>query len=251
MSGTLVFQSHSKAALSTWHTACLRSVRAWANKWGHEYRFLDDSLFDPLPDWFLERCVRGSLPATDFARLLWCKWFLDNGWDHVIWLDADILILAPEIFSIEDEGSHILCRELWIWVDRAELKGHWRVNNCVMGFSRGNDFLSEYMARCEELIRANAGAIDRLALGPSLLTQIAGERPLRALSTVATLSPTMLLAIRQRNQAVLRAFKREWRAPVHAVHLCGSLVGRGGSPCLSADDDLTEVVALLDKQRSL
>ena len=251
MARTLVFQSHSTEALSSWHGPCLQSVRAWAHISGHEYKFLDNSLFDPLPDWFTQRCARGSLPATDFARLLWCEHFLKDGWDHVIWLDADILILAPEEFAVVDEGSHILCRELWMWADRGGLKGRWKVNNCVMGFSRGDDFLSLYKDRCETLIRDTSGPIDRLALGPMLLTRMAGERPLRTLSSVVTLSPAMLLAVRQRDQPVLQAFKRQWRAPVHAVHLCGSLLGRGGSPRLSADEEYAEAVAWLSKNRTL
>ena len=48
---TLVIQSHRMPLPAPWMQRCLDSVRTWAEARGFDYRFLDDELFDLVPDW--------------------------------------------------------------------------------------------------------------------------------------------------------------------------------------------------------
>lgn len=248
---TLVLQSYRTTAVPDWIGECLASVRGWAHGSGYSYRVLGDELFEPLPAQLTMLGPPPALPATDLARLLWCRRLLEEGWRRVIWLDADIFVIDPDAFRIGAEDEYRLCRELWTWSEDGLLHGRWAVSNCAMTFTHGQPFLARYIALCEEEARAAAQPLHRLALGPTLLTRIDREAPLPQIRTVATLSPLLIEAIRRGADALLNAFLVEWQAPVHAVHLCRSLGAEGAGPRLNPDASVADAIALLRRSLGL
>src|SRR3712207_5158733 len=125
---TLVFQSYRTDAVPLWLERCLASVRHWSELQGFGYRLLGDELFDILPAGVDLRSAPQGLAATDLARLLWCRRFLDEGFARVVWADADILVLSAGAFTLPD-APYLLCRELWTGLEEGKVAYVWAVNN--------------------------------------------------------------------------------------------------------------------------
>ena len=190
---------------------------------------LGDELFDILPAHLSLQDAPQGLAATDLARLLWCRHFLNEGYERVVWADADILVLYPALFEIPDL-PYALCRELWTGTEGENVvRSAWAVNNCFMLFARGNPFLDQYIAASIEAGSGRSEELARAALGPNLLGRINEQQPLPQIITVPTLSPLMIWAVYNRHEELLRVFRDQWQAPMHAAHLCRSLGSEGGA----------------------
>jgi hypothetical protein len=248
-SKTLLFQSYRPGAVPAWLARCLDSVRDWAGRKSYDYRFLGEELFDPLPPQLDLRAAPQGLAATDLARLLWCRRFLDEGFDRVIWADADILVLSPGNFDIP-AAPYLLCREVWTGLEDGKVSYVRAVNNCLMSFTRGNAFLDRYIAACEEAVSGKAEDLQRAALGPTLLGRMSRGGELPQIATVPTLSPLMIWGVHTRHDQLLAAFRELWDAPIHAVHLCRSL-GQEGDAGFIKPEWHEEVVAALAADPSL
>ncbi|MEJ2131721.1 MAG: hypothetical protein P8Y95_08920, partial [Gammaproteobacteria bacterium] len=113
MNHTLVIQSHRMPLPANWLERCLRSVTAWAAARGFEYRFVDDALFAPLPDWLREKTAERPAVAADYARLVALREALAAGYEAAVWCDADFLVFAPERLDLREE-SYAFGREVWV-----------------------------------------------------------------------------------------------------------------------------------------
>jgi len=243
-SETLVFQSYRSENVPAWLRTCMGSVKAWAQRRGYAYRLLGDELFDPLPASLNLLASPQRLPATDLARLLWYRDLLDKGWSRVVWMDADILVLDQEAFAVPD-ASHVLCRELWVWKQDGEMRGRWAVNNCVMAYGKGSEFLSLYIGACGEIAARDRRDMAHTALGPSFLTPLHDMAPLPLVDTVATLSPWMMQAVLASDLDIVHSFRELWDAPIYAVHLCRSLSSEEGGRMISHGYNLQETMVSL------
>ena len=101
----IVYQSYRTQNVPGWIQQCLRIVPIWARAQGYEYRFFDEALFDRLPAWFRKRVSHRILPMSDLARLLLARELLDEGFDRVVWVDADVLIFDIKQFSVDLPGN--------------------------------------------------------------------------------------------------------------------------------------------------
>ena len=103
----LILQSANSGSSSRWIFDCIEGVRAWATAKRHHYRFLDDDFFKPVPTAIVEKLAGHSQSAiilSDLARLHWCRHFLSLGYERVVWLDADVLVFAPDLFDLPSEA---------------------------------------------------------------------------------------------------------------------------------------------------
>ena len=96
---SVVFQSFRTADVSPWQERCLRSVREWASSRGVEYRFVDDSFFERCPAWYREKVHADKLLMSDLARLIVARELHDEGFERVVWVDADLLVVAAAGFD--------------------------------------------------------------------------------------------------------------------------------------------------------
>ncbi|MBB5684348.1 hypothetical protein [Sphingobium boeckii] len=241
--GTLIFQSCDPAAAPAWVARCVESVRNWAETKGYSHRLLGNELFDPLPPDFASACADRKLPMSDLARLLWCRRFLAEGWDQIVWIDSDVLVLDPAAFAVDLLDHEMLCRELWLWRADGEIRARWAVNNCVMAWRPGSAVLPYYIHACAVLAAAEDGP-GTLGLGPAFLTRLNAAAPLPTVDTVMTLSPLLMEAILSGDHTLLANARTLWNAPVYAVHLCGSLSGEGG-PMLNPVQRYDQVITAL------
>jgi hypothetical protein len=86
-----------------WLERCLDSARIWASLQGYQYRFEADELFERLDPKLRERTAGRPVIAADLARLVALQQALAEGFDAVVWLDADTLIMDSEAFALPVE----------------------------------------------------------------------------------------------------------------------------------------------------
>ncbi len=222
MPAVLVIQSHRLPLPWPWIARCLDSVRDWCARHAYEYRFLGNELFDWVPAPLLEKTRHQPVIATDLARLRILQDALNNGYETVIWMDADFLIFNPPAFSVPDYPC-APGREVWIQPDRqGKLKPYKKIHNAFLMFRKGNSFLDFYADTAERLLAANQGTVPPQFIGPKLLTALHNVASLPVLETAGMLSPLVIRDILAGEGPALELFIRHSPQPVSAANLCSS-----------------------------
>lgn len=222
----------------------MQSAKEWAEIQGYAYRFIDDSFFGYVPDWFREAVKGQRHLLSDLARLELARLYLDEGWERVIWVDADIYICDRQGFIIGDEHDHWLCEELWVFIRDNELQFSRRVNNAVLSFSRGNRFLDFYRNACQKIVRSKQGKLRHSEIGTSFLSGIAHLLPLR--KEVAMFSPLLLAEFYKNNEIMIARYQQEFGSPIKAVNLCLTFRDTYFGDLLLDDNVFTTVIEKLD-----
>ena len=215
---TLVYQSFRTENIPGWMTTCMKSVKDWADSKNYEYEFLDDSFFGYAPAWFREATNNQRHLVADFARLELANRYLSQEWDRVIWVDADVFICDIDHFEIDERSDFLLCRELWMTRRDGQVVFSKRINNSVMMFAKGNDFLNVYRLACQKIVMAKKHACRHTEIGTNFLSGVPRDLPL--LKTVACLSPFLLSAFAHKQYEIIEAYEQEFYDPVRAVNLC-------------------------------
>jgi hypothetical protein len=222
----IVVQS-APGQLSAWLHSCLASVQEWCAKLDYQYILVgDDEFFDPIPKWYLEKCSLHIQPATDLARLLLAERMHNEGHELVIWVDADVLVLAPEYLRIEHTTDAAMTREVWL----TRSGGRWlckeRVNNAVCVFRRGSPTLQYLIARCLDAVQVAVGPVAKAVAGTDLLTTVDRQRPFQLLHNIGNLSPHVLRAINTEDPRLLHEYFMTLGEPLYAANLSWSNLGR-------------------------
>jgi hypothetical protein len=224
MSGpTLVIQSHRSPLPYPWLEDCLASVQSWAAGRRYDYRFLNDALFDSLPEDLRRKTEDQRVIATDLARLRALGEGLDEGFATVIWCDADLLIFDPERLTPNDD-SYALGREVWVQREGERLRAYVKVHNAFMSFRSGNPFLDFYQDAAERLVRAHSGPMAPQFVGPKLLTALHNIVRCPVTETAAMVSPLVAQDLLAGGGAALALFCKRSPEPPAAFNLCASLV---------------------------
>jgi hypothetical protein len=238
---TVVYQSYRTERVPGWITTCMASVRSWAKAKGFEYRFIDDSFFELAPPWFRERCAGEICPITDLARLMMARDLLAAGYDRTVWVDADMLVFAPQALSVETPEPFAFCFEVWAFRDEAgKLQFSRTVNNSITVFSKGNaqlDFFIDATLR----IAASQPRLHKLAIGSRFLTAFVQLVPTPLLTNVGLFSPLLMNDIAG-DESLLPAYGAQLAAPLACANLCGSLVGQAMHGSTAQDTAYQRVV---------
>ena len=248
---TLVVQSYRTRDVAPWIRTCLGSVQAWAQGSGYRYEFVDDRFFDYAPDWVRRHCGRQLLPVTDVARMRLIRERLQHGWQRVIWVDADVLVFAPQHFVIDPAASYALCHELWLRVNAAGgIESEEKVNNAVMVLTRDQPMLDFWIFAVEEILRAHsAEEIGPLTASTQFFTDLARIMPLRVLHNVGLLSPPVVRDVAAGGGAIAREWARRFGRPSAAANLCASLQDKAvGGAAVGAEQLLQCAEVLLRTQ---
>jgi hypothetical protein len=245
---TLVYQSFRTHGVPVWMDTCMASVRQWAEIQGFSYRFIDDIFFSYAPEWFRERVKDQRHLVSDLARLELARIYLDEGWDRVIWVDADIYICDPHGFQISTERDYWLSEELWVFLRDNQLNFSRRANNAVMSFTQGNQFLDFYRNACQRIVRSKHEKLRHTEVGTSFLAGISHLLPL--LKDVAIFSPRLLSAFYNDDQAIISRYQQELGVPIRAVNLCLTFNNTRFGDLLLDDWVFSQVIKKLDSLAS-
>ena len=223
---TVVFQSYRTQNVPPWITACLQSARSWADQNRFDYHFIDDRLFDYCPAWYREKVAGDILLMSDLARLMVARELLQGEHERAIWVDADVMIFAPQSFSIDMSEPFAFCDELWLYAEGNRLLGSRRLNNAVCAFARGNAILDFYIDAAQRIVRDGKPPVSPLAIGTNFLTNLARLVALPLIRGVATLNPLLMDHLARGDLAPLRAYRQAVAHPLLAANLCGSFDGK-------------------------
>ena len=239
---TIVYQSYRTSNVPGWIATCMGTVQSWARSRGYEYRFLDDSFLELPPPWFRERCGGHICTITDLSRLLMARKLLGEGWDRTVWVDADMLVFAPEALNIEQVAGYAFCLELWPQPDGAGgLRCDARANNSITVLTRAGshvDFFIDAALR----IAASRPRLHKLDVGTKFLTGLARSMPLPLLANVGIFSPMLMQAIASGDDLRVAAYGKSLPAPLACANLCGSLVDEPVQGFTSGDEVVASVV---------
>ncbi len=225
-SETVVFQSHRATGLPDWITRSMTTTRQWAAASGYDYMFFDDVFFEPLPDWFKAKAKGVKTLLADLARLLAAKKLLADGYQRVIWVDADVVIFAPEKLILPRESTYYFCREVWIDADAQGLVAREHVNNCLCVFEAGNVFLEFYIESLLKIAGLVKGTMLPQLLSTVFLSNLDQIVPVPKLTMVALFSPGVIRDIVHGGGNYLTAFKKCFNTPIYAANILSSYAGR-------------------------
>lgn len=225
---TLVVQSHRSPLPSSWLQRCLDSVRGWADMRNFDYRFLGDELFAGVPEPLMEKTRTQPVVATDLARLLALRSSLEQGYQRVVWCDADLLIFQPESLVLPSVDFAV-GREVWIQSDskNGQPKAYIKVHNAFMMFRAGNAFLDFYIDSATRMLSLHEGKFVPQFIGPKLLTALHNIVHLPVIENVGMLSPSVVLDLVAGGGPSLDLFLTRSSEPLAAVNLCSSLALKG------------------------
>lgn len=241
MNGTLVIQSHRSPLPAAWLQTCLDSVQIWCEQNHYHYRFLGDELFAGVPAGIMQKTAAQRVIATDLARLLVLQQALSEGFDCVVWIDADVLVFKPDLLVLPSVPFAV-GREVWVQRDAGHrLKVYRKVHNAFMLFRRGNSLLDFYLETAERLLHRNEGSMPPQFIGPKLLTALHNIASFPVIETAGMLSPLVMKDIIDGQGAALTLFRQQSNQPLAAANLCHSSVARGDLD----DSDVEQVIARL------
>ena len=224
MKNTLVIQSHGNPLPFNWLRACLDSVALWADKMHFDYRYLhDDKLFATVPEQLLIKIAEQKIIATDLGRLRLLQQGLAEGYQTVVWCDADFLIFNSDKFILP-ESDYALGREVWVQQnDKGKLKAYRKVHNAFLMFRQGNSFLDFYGDTAQRLLELNQGSIPPQFIGPKLLTALHNIVVCPVMENAGMLSPAVMRDLMKGEGRALDLFRTKSPMPVDGANLCGSL----------------------------
>ena len=217
---TLVIQSHRSPLPYQWLSSCLDSVRHWADASQYAYRFLNDELFDAIDEDLLGKVIDRKVIASDLARLKVLQHALSEGYETVVWLDADFLIFDPVGFVLPD-GPYAVGREVWVQHDQqGRLKVYKKVHNAFLMFRQGNGFLDFYVETAERLLHRHQRGMPPQFIGPKLLTALHNVCQLPVMETAGMLSPLVIKDLIEGRGGALRCLLEHSSTPIAGANLC-------------------------------
>lgn len=219
---TVVLQSFRTFDVPTWISSSMATVRQWAEMNGWSYEFMDDTFFGFAPAWVRTRCAANKYAVTDICRLEWAQRKLAEGYQRVVWADADMLVFVPGELRLADGSGHGFARELFLHVGENDVTTPIHgINNALMFFETGDPVLAAYLEECYACLRTLPdGPVPRTALGPALLLRFAGTRPLRAIERVGLFSQAIMESIAAGGGPLANEYLRQSRLPPAAANLC-------------------------------
>jgi hypothetical protein len=248
---TVILQSYRTRDVAPWMDECLHSVRDWAARHGHAYEFFDDRFFDYAPAWVRELCGTEILPITDVARLYLLRDYLGRGWDRAVWVDADVLVFAPDKFILDGKAPYSLCYELACLVtpeQGAQFGGY--VNNAVMFVTPNQPMLDFWIFAAEEILRTRGPQkVFSTIVGTRFFSALAGAMPLRATEDVGLFIPPLIRDIASGGGVLLDQWAAQLRKRVAAANLCASMQDRHFSGATVSAADMQKAVDVLLQTR--
>lgn len=244
---TILLQSCKPPPRPRWIERCLDSAAQWAERRGIPRLLIGDELFEGLPAAFMKLTRHDVLPRTDLGRLRWIERLHSEGWDRVIWLDADMFVFDETL----DFTGDAVGREAWISNgDGDGFRVMRKVNNCILCFDAGSPHLARYLNACEAKAAGLTAPPAQRDFGPDLMTEMHFEAPFPLHADVAMFSPRVIEALAEGDGAALSAHAAAWGGAPKAANLCGS-IGRSEEMMEAAINRLASCAAAAPERRSI
>ncbi len=203
------------------------SVRAWCGVMNYRYEFIGDEFFVICGEDYLARVGDNKRSITNLARLELTRTRLAEGWDQVIWLDADTFIFDPNRFELALTDGYAFAREVWV-AEKADgwLRADVGVHNAAIVF-RGHHPDLDLLIHTIRHIVATRLIHSNYQVGTKLLLGLQYSLDFKVVAQAAMFSPDMVRAIAQpstlQSRRILALHAKEYRFRVYAANLCWSM----------------------------
>jgi len=202
------------------------SVAAWAKLNHYQYRFIGDEIFDRVEPELMAKADTQIVIASDLARLQAMQQGLDEGFDCVVWCDADFLIFNPQDLVLP-AADFAFGREIWVQAnDKGNLRAYSKLHNALMMFRRSNTCLDFYADTAARLLRLNQGSMPPQFIGPKLLTALHNIASFPVIERAGMFSPLVMRDILAGGGAALDLLLRRSAELPAGANLSSSLTER-------------------------
>lgn len=219
---TLIVQSYRDHDVPGWIERCLVSVRNWARSKGYDYRLTGDEIFALCGDDYLAAVGDNMRSITNLCRLELIKLILaEEGYDRVIWMDADIFVFAPDRLDFAPGTRIAMPLETWLWHADGEWKVRRTLNNCVVVCPKGDPDIDLFVQATRHRARHHPVTHNH-ELGVHLIRGMYEFLRFELLTNVGMFSNEFLIALVEGDQAAIRLQALEHQTPVYAANICAS-----------------------------
>ena len=229
MADTIVIQSFRNHDIPAWIQRCLDSVRNWAALHGHDYSLAGDEFYLLCGPDYLARGSKNPQAITNLARLVATRNRLDEGYQKVIWMDADMFVFDPEKLVLDfpvDQLStgYAFAREIW---GERHASGIFYVteplvHNAATLFTPAAADLDMLIALIRH-IDANRQIVSNYQVGVKLLRGLQHSLMFPTFSHAAMFPPAVSQALAEQDEATLKIYCNAYRYPAYAANLCLSI----------------------------
>lgn len=224
---TIVYQSYQGYETPDWLETCMETVKNWAKIKGYDYQ-RKDNFFDYVPDWYIDKSQGKINVIADLARLEIAKFFLNQGYEKTIWMDADIVIFDPHNLNIDTSEEYLVCREVWLDTaddknfGEAEIFCREKVTNSLVCFTQNNTFLDFYIYATKSIVKNQQGRLSRLAVSTKFLSKLYEIMELPLFMNMGLFSPILMHAIVEDKREIIKLYQENLKCPIYASNLCFS-----------------------------
>lgn len=240
-SALMVVQSFRAHSVPDWIDRCLASVRGWAALHGHDYALWGDEVYDLCGSEYLASGFRNPQAITNLARLLLMRRYLAEGYEAVVWLDADVFVFDPRNLRLNIPAEKLALGYafgLEVWLDENRRFTAPRAHNAVTYFTQKQKDLDLLIDIVTHI--GKRGIEHNFQVGVKLLRGLQYSLGFKLFPSVAMYSPALISAICDRNQGLLQNYGRIFGYPSQAANLCLSQTLKKGDTRYQLVMDLLE-----------
>jgi len=191
---------------------------------GFEYAFYGDEFYDLCGPEYLARVGGNPRSITNLARLEIARIKLAEGYDQVIWFDADVFVFDPDRLIVQTDAGYAFSREVWVTKapDGSAHLAYTSLHNAAFIFTRQQNDLALFIHIIRHIVMTRAIS-SNYQVGVRLISGLAYSLDIPVITCVGMFSPDLIDAIADDRRGFMRAFARFHGHKMQAANLGWSL----------------------------
>jgi hypothetical protein len=217
---TLVVQSFRRTEVPDWIQRCLDSVRQWTRLRGFDYTFYGDEFYDLCGPDYLARVGGNPRSITNLARLEITRIKLAEGYDAVIWFDADVFVFDVDRMIVRTDAGYAFSHEAWVTkgTDGRACLAYTSLHNAAFIFTRRQTDLELFIQIIRHIVMTRTIG-SNYQVGVRLISGLAYSMDIPVITCVGMFSPDVIDAIADDRRRFMRDVARFHGHKMQAANL--------------------------------